>query len=144
MYIGLLHLHSTLRWLILALAVIVLVKYYMGWAGNKKWKKPDHILAVVFTSLFDLQLLTGLVLYFFVSPVTQAAFADFGAAMKNPDLRFYAVEHFSIMLAALVLIHIGRARSKRAASDQVKFKIAAIFFSIAMILVLAGIPWSKL
>lgn len=144
MYIGLMHLHSTLRWFILLIAVIVIVKYFIGWLGNKKWQKQDTILSVIFTSLFDLQLLTGLVLYLFVSPITQAAFADFGAAMKNSDLRFYAVEHFSIMLAAIVLVHIGRAKSKKAKTDQLKFKKAAIFFAIALALVLSGIPWSKL
>ena len=115
MYTGLLHLHNSLRWLILLLALITLLKYFMGWFSQKSWRKSDNILSIVFTSVMDLQLLTGLVLYFFVSPITQAAFQDFGAAMKNADLRFYAVEHFLMMLIAVVLVHIGRSKSKKAA-----------------------------
>lgn len=143
MYAGILLLHNTLRWLILLSLLITLGKYLAGWMGNKQWQRTDNILGIVFTSLMDLQLITGLVLYFFLSPTTRLAFADFGAAMKNDNLRFYAVEHISMMLIAVVLVHIGRAKSKRAKIDRNKFKTAFIFFLIAFAIVLAAIPWSR-
>ena len=144
MYTGFLHLHDVLRWLLLVSLAVTLVKYLAGWFGNQPWKKVDNILGIVFTSLMDLQLLTGLVLYFFLSPVTKLALSDFGAAMKDADLRFYAVEHFSMMLIAVVLVHIGRAKSKKAKTDQGKFKIATIFFLIALVLMVVAIPWGRL
>jgi len=144
MYTGFLHLHDTLRWLLLLSLVITLVKYLAGWFGNQSWKKTDNLLGIVFTSLMDLQLLTGLVLYFFLSPVTKLAMSDFGAAMKNADLRFYAVEHFTMMLIAVVLVHIGRAKSKKAKTDLAKFKTATIFYLIAFVVILAAIPWNRL
>ena len=144
MYTGFLHLHDTLRWLVLLSLVVTLVKYAAGWLGSKRWEKSDNLLGVVFTSLMDLQLLTGLVLYFFLSPVTKLAMSDFGAAMKNADLRFYAVEHFAMMLIAVVLVHIGRAKSKKAKTDSAKFKTATIFFLIALFVILAAIPWNRL
>jgi len=144
MYTGFLHLHDTLRWLVLLSLVITLVKYTVGWLGSQRWQKADNLLGIVFTSLMDLQLLTGLVLYFFLSPVTKLAMSDFGAAMKNSDLRFYAVEHFAMMLIAVVLVHIGRAKSKKAKTDSAKFKTATIFFLIAFVVMLAAIPWTRL
>jgi len=144
MYTGFLHLHDTLRWLVLLSLVITLVKYAVGWLGRQRWEKADNLLGIVFTSLMDLQLLTGLVLYFFLSPVTKLAMSDFGGAMKNADLRFYAVEHFAMMLIAVVLVHIGRAKSKKAKTDSAKFKTAIIFFLIALIVILAAIPWNRL
>lgn len=144
MYTGFLHLHNTLRWLVLLSLVITLVKYVSGWLANQSWKKTDNILGIVFTSLMDIQLLTGLVLYFFLSPVTKLAMSDFGAAMKDPGLRFYAVEHFSMMLIAVILVHIGRAKSKKAKTDLAKFKTATIFFLIALVVILAAIPWNRL
>lgn len=144
MYTGFLHLHDVLRWLLLVSLAVTLVKYLAGWFGNQPWKKTDNILGIVFTSLMDLQLLTGLVLYFFLSPITKLALSDFGGAMKNADLRFYAVEHFSMMLIAVVLVHIGRAKSKKAKTDQGKFKIATIFFLIALVLMVVAIPWNRL
>ncbi len=144
MYIGFLHLHDTLRWLLLLSLVTTLVKYLIGWFGNQPWKKTDNLMGIIFTSLMDLQLLVGLVLYFFLSPITKFAFSDFGAAMKDSELRFYAVEHFLMMLIAVVLVHIGRAKSKKASTDVAKFRIATIFFGLALVIMLAAIPWSRL
>jgi hypothetical protein len=143
MYTGLLHLHDGLRWLILLVALVTLLKYFMGWFSQKSWKKSDNILGIVFASVIDLQLLTGLILYFFVSPITEAAFQNFGAAMKNADLRFYAVEHTLMMLIAVVLVHIGRSKSKKALNPKRKFGTALVFFGIAYIIILAAIPWSR-
>ncbi len=144
MYTGFLHLHDTLRWLLLLSLIVILVKYVAGWIGNHPWKKIDNILGIVFTSLMDLQLLTGLVLYFFLSPITKQIFADFGAAMKNDNLRFYAVEHFAIMLVAVVMVHIGRAKSKKAKIDRKKFRTASVFFLIALALIALAIPWNRM
>lgn len=144
MYTGFLHLHDALRWLLLLSLVVTLVKYLAGWFGNQPWKKVDNMLGIVFTSLMDLQLLIGAALYFFLSPITKMALSDFGAAMKNADLRFYAVEHLSMMLIAVVLVHIGRAKSKKAVTDTGKFRIASIFFLLALALIVAAIPWSRM
>ena len=144
MYTGFLHLHDALRWLLLVSLVITLIKYIAGWIGHQPWKKVDRILGIVFVALMDLQMLIGLVLYFFLSPLTKIAFSNMGAAMKNADLRFYAVEHLSIMLLAVVLVHIGSAKSKRALPDVSKFKIATIFYLISLALIIAGIPWGRL
>lgn len=144
MYTGFLHLHDTLRWLLLLSLVTTLVKYLIGWFGNQQWKKTDNLMGIIFTSLMDVQLLVGLVLYFFLSPITKFAFSDFGAAMKDSELRFYAVEHFLMMLIAVVLVHIGRAKSKKASTDAAKFKVATIFFGLAFVVMLAAIPWSRL
>lgn len=144
MYVGFLHIHDTLRWLLLIGLLITLTKYLAGWLGNKQWKRADNILGISVTLLMDLQLVTGLVLYFFLSPITQIALSDFGAAMKNADLRFYAVEHLSLMLIAVVLVHFGRAKSKSAKTDEGKFKAGSIFFLIALMVIFAAIPWSRL
>jgi len=144
MYTEFLQVHNILRWALLVSLTVTLLKYLVGWLGNQQWGKPDNILGIVFTSLMDIQLLTGLVLYFFLSPVTKLALADFGAAMKDSALRFYAVEHFSMMLIAVVLVHIGRAKSKKIKIDRKKFKTAFIFFFIALVIMLAAIPWNRL
>ncbi len=144
MYTGFLHLHDALRWLLLVSLIVTVLKYLAGWLGRKPWTKADNVLGIVFTSLMDLQLLTGLVLYFFLSPLTKIAFSDFGAAMKNADLRFYAVEHLVMMLVAVVLVHIGRAKSKKAKTDVAKFKTASIFYLIALVVIVAAIPWGRM
>jgi len=144
MYTEFLYVHTILRWVLLFSLTITLLKYLAGWLGNHQWNKSDNILGIVFTSLMDIQLLTGLVLYFFLSPITKFALSDFGAAMKDSELRFYAVEHFFMMLIAVVLVHLGRAKSKKIKFDRKKFKTAFIFFFIALVVMLAAIPWSRI
>lgn len=143
MYTGLLHAHNGFRWLVLLALVISVVLAISGWLGKREWKKTDNLFNLILVIFTDLQFLVGLVLYAFVSPITKAAFQNFGAAMKNPDLRFYAVEHILLMVVALVLIHIGRSKSKKASSPEKKHRTAAIFYTLSLVLILAGIPWSR-
>ena len=144
MYAGVLQLHSVLRWLLLICLVVTLIKYMAGWFGNQPWRKLDNVLGIVLTGLVDLLLVTGLLLYFFLSPIMKIAFEDFGAAMKNADIRFFAVEHLLLMLIAVVLIHAGRAKSKKAQTDIGRFRTASFFYLIALMIIFAAIPWSRL
>ena len=143
MYQGLLHAHNGLRWLVLIVLILSVILAFLGWFGKRKWKKIDGISGLLATIFMDLQFLTGIILYAFVSPLTKAAFNDFGAAMKNPDLRFYAVEHILMMIIALVLIHLGRSKSKNAIAPWKRHRVAAIFYGIALILIIAAIPWGR-
>ena len=43
MYTGFLHTHNMLRWVILVLFLIVIVKSFIGWVGNKKWNKSEQV-----------------------------------------------------------------------------------------------------
>ncbi len=77
------------------------------------------------------------------SPITKGAFNDFGAAMGIKDIRFFAIEHVFYMVLALVFVHLGSALPKKVDVDQSKFKRAALWFGLALLIVLAGIPWGR-
>lgn len=140
-----LHAHSGFRWLALLLAVAVVIKSVAGqFSASPSFGKLDNILGAAFVGTLDLQLLIGLVLYFFLSPITESALSDFGAAMKNSALRFYAVEHVTMMILAIALAHIGRSKSKKAYEAKKKFRFQALFFGIALVLILIGIPWDRM
>ena len=143
MYSLVLTLHSLVRWAIVIVGIVAIVRAFMGWRGSRPWAQLDDRLGLTFASVMDVNLLLGLLLYFVLSPITTAAFQDFGAAMADSAQRFFVVEHILVMLIAVVVAHIGRSRSKKAANDQGKFKQAAIFFTIAMALVLLAIPWDR-
>lgn len=136
----LLSLHSIVRWAIVIIGVIAVVRAFIGWFGGRQWQQLDDRLGLGFTTTMDINLLLGLLLYF-LSPLTRSALQDFGAAMGNSALRFFAVEHALLMVIAVVLAHIGRARSKKAGDDRSKFKQAAIFFGLAIVAVFLAIPW---
>ncbi|MFV0591264.1 MAG: hypothetical protein ACK5M7_07760 [Draconibacterium sp.] len=143
MYTELLHAHNGFRWLVLLVLIISVVLALTGWLGKREWKKTDNLFNLLLVIFTDIQFLVGLVLYAFVSPMTKAAFQNFGAAMQNSELRFYAVEHILLMVVALALIHIGRSKSKKASSSEKKHKVATIFYTLSLVLILAGIPWSR-
>jgi hypothetical protein len=133
-------LHSWLRWVVLILGVIVVVRAIGGRTG-RPWSQTDAALAKWFGITFDIQFVIGLLLYVWLSPVTQAAFADFGGAMRNAGLRFWAVEHIVGMVIAIALVHIGRGKIRKATTDSRRHTLTAIFYGIALILMLASIPW---
>jgi hypothetical protein len=141
MYVTFLVLHSLLRWLVLLFGVLALVRALGGWFGGRPWTRADDRAGLLYMISLDTQTLVGLILYGLLSPITQTAFSDFGAAMKDALLRFYAVEHVTLMLVGLAFVHIGRARAKRAPTDTGKHRTAAIFYTLGFVLILAGIPW---
>jgi hypothetical protein len=47
------------------------------------------------------------------------------------------------MVIALVLVHIGRAKTKKAIGHWKKHRAATIFYGIALLLILAAIPWER-
>lgn len=143
MYQGFLHAHNGFRWLVLLALVFSVVLAFTGWFGKRKWNKVDNISGLVLTILMDLQFLIGIILYLFISPYTKAAFNDFGAAMKNSDLRFYAVEHILMMIIALVFVHLGRYQSKKSGDAVKKHRIVAIYYLLALVFVLSAIPWER-
>lgn len=134
-----LHLHSGLRLLILLFLLAAIVKSLLGWLGNKPFKKADNLIAVILVSLVHTQAIVGIVVYA-MSDMVRAGLTDMGSTMKNGALRFWAVEHVIIMIVVVALITIGRVKSKKATTDELKHKKGAIFYIVALILILwAGV-----
>lgn len=140
MYEVLKGLHNILRWVVLAGGAYALALALKGLFTGAIWQKRDRVAGVIFTAALGAQLLVGLVLYV-ISPLTRAAMQDMGAAMQNDTLRFFAVEHFTAMIAAVVIAQIGYSVGKRAGSDRAKFLWNAAGYGIAMLLILSLIPW---
>ncbi|MFO7301240.1 MAG: hypothetical protein DIU54_002365 [Acidobacteriota bacterium] len=141
MYVTLLVIHSLLRWIVLVAAVIAIARAWSGWTAGRAWTAVDDRVGRQFLLFFDLQFLVGLLLYAVFSPLTRAAFTDFGAAMRDSVLRFFAVEHIFGMVVALALAHIGRGRLRRLTDDTARHRTMAIFFTLALVIMLVTIPW---
>lgn len=136
------HFHSVLRWLVLLTALYAIFKAFVGMQQKAGFSKSDNMAGILFTSTIDIQLLLGLILYFTSGLGYKNIQANgMGFVMKDGFARFFAVEHISMMLIALVLIHIGRAKSKKAATDLAKHKNAFWYYLIALVIILAAIPW---
>ncbi len=136
MYNGLVHAHSGLRWLLLLFLVAAVLIGLIKWRSGKPFIKRDRTFALLAMIFTHLQFVIGLVLYF-ISP--KVSFAE--GFMENRITRFYTVEHFTLMILAVILITIGYSRAKRADDDTAKHRLTFIFFGIGLVLILLGIPW---
>ncbi len=142
MQTGLLHLHNLLRWVILILLFLSIMQAFTGFTGKKAFKSSDKKTWLFTMISAHITLLLGLY---------QVAFGRYGffsttlpegvSVMKDKFYRFYLVEHPIMMILAIVFITLGYGMSKKAVTDEVKYKKALIFFTIALLLLLAGIPW---
>ena len=142
MYIGLLHLHNAARWLVLLVAVIAVVVAIVGLVRGAPWHRGGKLSGLAYVIVMDVQLLIGLLLYV-VSPLVRAAMGDVSLAMSNTQLRFYLIEHALLMVIAVVLVHVGYAMAKRAASARAAYLRSLPFYLLGLILLLAGIPWDR-
>lgn len=131
MYEALQHIHSVLRWVVLILIIINIFNAIGGLTGDKLFTPKEKKLSLVALVFTHLQAIFGIAL-FFTSPKVQFS----GETMSNTILRFFTVEHTLMMLIAVILITIGNRMAK---SGRVK----AVFwyYFIALILIIAGIPW---
>lgn len=135
-----LFLHSWNRWLILIAGIIVIASAIKGVTSKSGYSPFQRKWALIFLSSLHLQLLIGLIMYFFLSPITMQALSDFGAAMKDSVLRFWAVEHAFVNLLAIGLAQTGSILVKRSADSAGKNRKTLIWTSVAMLLILMMIP----
>ena len=144
MYSSALWLHSLLRWAVLITGLVAWVRAIGGKTGNRPWTPKDELWGLLLTISADLQLLVGLVLYIFLSPITRLGVRNFAAAMQIPTARFFTVEHAAGMLVAIALIHVGRVRIRKTTEVRRKHGTAMIFFGIALVVIIIAIPWPGL
>ncbi|GGN12837.1 hypothetical protein GCM10010967_56060 [Dyadobacter beijingensis] len=140
MYQTLLILHSINRWLVLASLIYAI---WTGWAGlrsGRAFTPSNNTLRHVTATIAHVQLLLGLYLYM-ISPVVKFATGAVTGENLVSDHTFFQLIHSAWMVVAVVIITIGSAKAKRAAADAQKFRIMLVWFAIALIVILAAIPW---
>lgn len=137
MYTGLLHSHSTLRYVVLLLLVLVVAKSLIGLLNKKPFDKGDERFTLWLMIGTHVQLLVGVLLYF------NSPNVKFGSeTMKDAMIRYWTVEHSVIMIIAVVLITLARTTTKRMTDDKAKHKRVFIMSSLALVLILVAIIMS--
>jgi hypothetical protein len=141
MYTAILIVHSLLRWVVLLTGVLAVMRSLPGWGGGRSWTSREDAAGRWFIIALDVQLLLGLLLYFALSPFTRQGLADFATAMRTPALRFWVMDHAFGMFVAVAIAHVGRVLIRKTGDAGAKHKRAVIFFGLALLLILAVIPW---
>ena len=162
MYEILKHAHSGLRWLVLIGLVLAIVRAF----ANRKnaWQDGYRKTALIGLISSHTQLLLGLALYAMTPRIVWAE--GMGNIMKDGVMRFWAVEHISMMILGIVLITIGYSKAKRPKAiqspvdsnlseadmavhkindqhktDAQRFKSIYVFYTLGLVFILLGVPW---
>lgn len=134
--------HSILRWLILisvAVAGFAALRAYLRKAPILVWERSASIIAMV---LCHVQLLLGLLLYAmrFKFYVVVSGKGN-QTPLSQTVVSYWKYEHVAMMLVVIALVTIGRMASKRARSERGKQLRVAVFYLLALLLMLLFIPW---
>ena len=142
-YTSILVLHSWLRWVSIITGIAATALAFTSALDTGASRRAGRW-GLIFMIALDLQLLLGLLLHLVLSPNTLAMFQDFGAAMRDPTTRFWAIEHISLMLFAVVMVHVGRVLARKAATPVARRNRMFLCFALATLAMLAATPWPGL
>ncbi len=141
MYELLLILHSICRWLILLGLPLTIVLSIHGAITQRAYTTLDAIARISISAISHLQLLLGCTLYFLLSPITKSFITN--GIQGSSQLAFFGIYHGLMMTVAVIIMTIGSALARREKENKRKFKLSIIYFSIALVLILAAIPWFR-
>ncbi|WP_157364920.1 hypothetical protein [Winogradskyella endarachnes] len=133
------------KWAYLALLVLVLATFnaLIKFFGDKEFDAKDFRISLFALITMHIQLLIGIILFFtkdYFSTIEQVG--GMGELMKNSALRNLVVEHPLTMIIAVTFVTVGYSKHKKKLTSKPKFKLLAIFYTLALVLVLAKIPWN--
>lgn len=135
--------HSGWAYLVLLVLVLATLNALYKFFGDKEFDAKDFRISLFALIAMHIQLLLGIILFFtkdYFSTISEVG--GMGVVMKNSELRNLIIEHPLTMIIAVVLITMGYSKHKKKLTSKPKFKILAIFYTLALILVLAKIPWN--
>lgn len=134
--------HSYWAYLVVLILIVAVVNAINGYSKKRAFTDKDLRIGLFTLIVSHIQLLIGLGWYF-MSPAYKALKVDSAAVMGNSASRLLAIEHPLMMILAIVLITIGWSKHKKKTEDAAKFKTFVVFYGIALIFILARIPWNQ-
>jgi hypothetical protein len=141
MYFAVLVAHSWVRWLVLVVSVLTFARSLSGVLQKRGWSPAERSMSIAFVAMIDIQVLLGLSLYFIFSPLVPKSLAELKAAMPVAPLRFFAIEHITMMVLALTVAHVSSVLARRAVEPRAKYKRLAWGAGLVLLLIFVAIPW---
>jgi heme/copper-type cytochrome/quinol oxidase subunit 2 len=127
-------LHSGFRYVVFVLVLLAIIQSLLGWLGKKPYTEVNRKINLFALISAHTQLLIGIVLYF-LSPYVQFN----SDTMKNDTTRYFTVEHWVMMIIAIILITIGHSKAKKIVLPEAKHKTIAIYYIIALLIIIGAI-----
>lgn len=131
------NIHSYWAYIVVALLIFTVVNAIIGFTKKKDFTDKEVRIGLFTLIVAHIQLLIGLGVYI------AGNWYNFLSDMKNSDTRLLALEHPLIMILAIVMITIGWSKHKKQPNNAAKFKTFALFYGLALLLILSRIPWNN-
>ncbi len=143
-YVIALWIHSYLRWAILIATVVVIARSWSAGRSGGEWTRGHEKWQATLVGLVDLQLTIGVLLYLVWSPFSAAFIHDPGGTMKERTIRFFGLEHPTMMVIAVALLHVARVRAKKTTVAHDKHRLTLHWTVAFLLILLSSIPWPGL
>ncbi len=134
--------HSYWAYIVLLILIFAVVNAIIGLSSKKEFKAKDLRISLFALIASHIQLIIGFIAYYTSTFYESMKSMGMGEVMKNSELRKPLVEHPLMIIIAIALITIGFSKHKKKTTDTAKFKTITIFYGIALLLILAVIPWN--
>lgn len=118
-------LHSYWAYLVVFMLLVTTINSVIKLLGKKEYHAKDFRMSLFTLIVVHTMLLIGLVLLL-VPPL---------------GLKAVKIDHPITMILVAVLVTIGYSKHKKKLVSSAKFKMIAVFYSIALLLCLSRIPW---
>ena len=141
MYKLLLNTHIWTSVLFLIVSLVLCMMVVRGFIKHKPYTRTLVYLENAFIILLYLGLVLGFILYFFMEPANKYEIHSMAQVNHILSLRFWSVEHFSVMLFALILAQIGKVFTSKSINDHAKFRYAMIYYGSATLATLISLSF---
>jgi uncharacterized membrane protein YuzA (DUF378 family) len=135
--------HSYWAYIVLITLTFAVINAVVGLNSKKEFTAKDLRISLFALIAAHIQLLIGFVAYYTSDYYELMRSLGMGEVMKNSDLRKILVEHPIVGIAGIILITVGFSKHKKKTTSNAKFKTIAVFYGIALILILSRIPWTQ-
>jgi len=142
MYGGLLGLHSLIRWAMIIFLVINIIRVNVE--ADQHFDRIDKAWSLRLLITSHINLLVAVYLYFWgpngiqIMETQKYTWKD---VMETSWLRFWLVEHPTMMISSIIIITISHSFSKKSIEPIKKHKIMSILYIVALVIIIAGVPW---
>ncbi|MBI9035247.1 MAG: hypothetical protein JEZ03_12320 [Bacteroidales bacterium] len=134
MYSTVINIHIIVSTLFTIVGLIIVIKSFQGWILKKSYTKFDNLSSLIFLSLLYIQLILGVLMYFFMGSSDHTG--SMSESVDTSILRFWVIEHFSFMIFALFLSQLGRLFIVNNLTGTRKHKNTVFYYGISFILIM--------
>jgi len=131
---AILTLHIISSIMALAVTLVIIIRAFLGVFNKVKLTAKDVRFPFIATLLLYFQLFLGSILYvFYIIDYSHGAIDMLAEASSGS--RFWAVEHFIMMVFTLVVAHIGWIFARNGKTPKLIFQKNILYFGVACIMI---------